>query len=209
MGARIKWTPIGESGTEYVDFSDFGIQRFAGGERTDAERTITPAGFGVVLWHDSWYEYELHVDAIHRITDTATWHQLQSFLAHASAGAAFSFAGESTDDYAAVLTAGAARGTNDIVVADTSGVSSGDSLVLEHALDPRRITVSVTVVTSATELLVTPALHHSLPAGSSVTHWEYFETCRANSKDVKLTERDAGLGANLWDFRIRFRTLRG
>lgn len=207
-GARIVWTPLGETGTEYVDLTTFGLQRLAGGEESDAELTPTPAGRAVVLWHDSWEAYEVHVDGIHRTEDSLAFLQLHSFLAHARAGAAFEFRIDNAKTYSATLTANAARGATTLTVASTTGLSSGDTIQLEHVSDPRRQMTTISGTPTGTTFSISPALHHALPIGSKVQHFQYLKFCRVLGGDVTFTERDAGLGAHLWDFRARFRTFR-
>lgn len=207
-GSKIVWTPIGESGTENVDLTNLGLQRLAGGVETDAERTITPAGRAVVLFHDVWSTYEVHVDGIHRTDDAQAWLQLQSFLAHAGSGAEFTLQVDSAKTYSSTLSAGAARGATTLSVASATGLAAGDTVVIEHATDPRRQSTSISGPPAPTSFTISPALHHAQPAGSAVRHFQFLEHCRCRPGEIALAERDAGLGVHLWDFRMRFRTFR-
>lgn len=209
MGAsKIVWTPIGEAGTESITLTNLGLQRLAGGTETDAERTVTPSGRAVVLFHDIWSAYEMHVDGIHRTEDSLVWLQMQSFLAHAQVGAAFTVQVDSAKTYKGTTTVGAARGATSLSVGSTSGLAAGDTVVIEHATDPRRQSTSVSGPPAPTSFTISPALHHAMPIGSSVKHFQFLEFCRCRSGEIAFEERDAGLGVNLWDFRMRFRTFR-
>lgn len=208
-GCKIVWTPIGESATESIDFAAFGLQRLAGGVRTDAARQDTPAGRAVVVFHDVWSYYELHVDGISRSEDGATWLALQSFLAHAQASAEFAVQVDSAKTYNSTLTVGIVRGNTSCTVGSTTGLSAGDTIVLEHPTDPRRQMTTISGPPTPTTFTISPGAIMAFPNGSAVRHFQYMPRCRALEGEILFVERDAGLGANLWDLRLRFRTFRG
>lgn len=206
MGATITWIPFGASTAKTLDFAPWGIQRLSGGHEADREVVHTPAGRAVVQWIDSWDTYELHVDAIHRIDD-ANWIVFENLLPFLVAYGEFSFAADSNKDSETTLSAGAAEAASSISVVSTSGFSAGDTIMIEHVTDARQIMTAISGPPGGGTMNISPLLYSPMPTGSKVRHFQYFPKCRAEA--ASFTERDAGLGANLWDFRVRFRTFRG
>ncbi len=209
MGARITWAPIGETATQYVDLSDYGLQRLASNTRSNAKLVVAPSGYAATIYHDIWTEFELHVDGIDKASDGATWRMLQIFCCHAEVSQEFEFAVESSKTYSNQLNGSHANGSTVLTVDSTTGLSSGDTIWVEHLTDPRRMSCALTGPPTSTQFNITPALVMDFVDNSPVYHFQYHEKCRAKAGAVKFTERDAGLGANLWDFRMKFRSYRG
>lgn len=205
--AQIRWKPFGAVSTQTIDFASFGLQRMQGGHESDRELTPTPAGRAVVIWHDSFDRYEIHCDAIHRIDNSLQFLQLNSFLPYAQAGGEFEFRGDGAKASATTLSTNAAEAATSLTVVSASGISAGDTIVVEHATDPRSQLTMVTGPPSGGTFNISPFLYSAMPSGSAVRHFQFFARCRADA--ASFVERDAGLGAHLWDFRMRFRTFRG
>lgn len=211
---QFKWTPKGEASTESLDLDLYGargLQQLRGWRQTDERASVSSGGVAVTLVHDAWWEYELKLDAINRQNNALIFQRLSSFTAHVLAGGLFAFSIDSAKTLSTLLNGAVVKGATTIVVDDDAGVAIGDDLFLEDATDPTRWQIYRTTGTGGSNSWNSShGTSFGFPDNTPVFAFEHFPTCRANGRNpVRLFERAAGKGADLWDFRLRFRTVRG
>jgi hypothetical protein len=140
-------------------------------------------------------------------TDLDFYARLWQFVAHAKAGGEFSFAVDSAKDSSTTLSAQAAAGATSLSLTSTAGMSVGDVLYIEHLTDKSKWEKNViNAIPGAVTL--EQAVVETYPASSIVRHHEYFPTCVIGDPYGMLLEKQAGQGANRYDFAFSFTAVR-
>ena len=211
----LAWVPRGEAGELEANLSDAygprGLQVFRGGGQQAARRSVSAGGAVVTLTEDHYFEYDVQLEGISIVDHLELWQELTGFMSHAQAGGEFKFKLDGAEARDHTTSAAAAAGATVLELVTAAGWIAGDKVYIEDVDDPTKWQVSTvgSKQTSPPELQgMAPPLFYSYGLGSVVRSWEYFPKCVAQDGDPTLEEREAGRGANLWDFRLRFRTVR-
>ena len=172
----------------------------------DTSQSISVGGKAVSVVHDAWHEYDVEVRALN-ISDDSQHSRISAWLSHAQGGGEFGFVVNSDEDEASTLSGVEVAGQTVLSVTDTTGFAAADWVYLEDADDPTVFQrVKILTVDSGVQVTIEEALDHSFASGSVFRHAENFPACVLLKHDFR--ERPGGKGANLWDLKFRFRTVR-
>lgn len=214
MNPTFVWTPRDESTAERltISSSEGGLTRLQSQFVTDRELSLSTGGSAVTIVRDSFFVYELEFTPFNKSSDPGTWQELSSFISHANAGGEFQYLSEGAttpiagrNDLDTTLSSAVVQNATSLTLASTTRLSAGDFIYIEDANDQTKWEIRE-VDTVATPIVVAEGVSHSYASGSTVRHWENFPKCIA--LDIEWQERRAGQGANLWDFAMKFRTVR-
>lgn len=215
MAAIITWTPRNGAILVTLDLGDlaYGLET-RGFIRTTGTMSVSVGRKEKVTALDSAFMFDLRLTGIDHDANPATddypFETLTSFLSHAEAGGTFSFARDSTKNYATTLavalSAVTGTSTTNVDVATTTGFAVGDIVYLEHVTDKTRWEVHRISALSTDFNLGTPATI-DYPIGSIFRHWEYLPSCSATG--IVFEERQAGRGVGLWDLKMVIESTRG
>jgi hypothetical protein len=209
----ISWIPRGASTTQSLSCSAIAhsFSLLEGGVSVDRAQAFTKGGKTTAVVHDAWHQYTVEMEGFgpEKSSNYASWFSwLTSWWSHASAGGTFSFALNSDKAAATTCTGSVAETATSLTAVSTSGFAANDWVFLESATDPtcncrRRVTsISGGTVSFAT------TIGQPLPTGSVLRHSEYFPSVVCLDDDAPFKERRGGKGANLWDLKMKIRTVR-
>ncbi len=213
MNPELAWKPLNKVEEVVLDLdTELGLERLAPRTQSDERTILTSAGGAFAVATDIWREYDVRIPAIDPDVTPEVWAGLHSFGHHALHGGTFRFTADADRAVDTTLSSAALAGatTLDLPTAAEDAIAAGDYLIVHDAAD-FRITEVVKVAAVAADVELSWGLLMAHATASVVRHREHLPLCRLNlpsSRSLSFAERDAGRGVNLWDFRMRFRTLR-
>jgi len=196
-----------------LDFSDVTsaappFEEFRGEPVRIGSTQVSHSGQAVSVFHSQITVYSVRfIPLTLPGTDLDFYARLWQFIAHAKAGGQFSFAVDSAKDSATTLSAQAAAGATSLTVVATTGMSVGDVLYIEHLTDTSKWEKNV-INALPGAITLEQAVVETYPASSIVRHHEYFPTCVITDPSGMLLEKQAGQGANRYDFAFSFAAVR-
>jgi hypothetical protein len=186
------------------------VSKWAGGPSGNRKLSFTQGGKSAAVIHDVFEEYDVEIPGIRPSASTAyrTFYAgLMSWWEHALAGGVFAFTLDSAQSSATTLSGALAYTDTSCSVASTAGMAANDWLYFEDADDPTRWTRrKINAVASGITLL--DSIGRPFVSGSVVRHAWYLPQAVCLDDGMPLIEREGGKGADMWDFKAKFRTVR-
>ena len=211
MGApRISWTPKGEGTASTTTLSEIaGLQAFRGETTSDRQTQFSKGGKYISISYDAWCEHEVRIEGVDRVNHPIDWHKIAALVAHVQQGGEFEFARDVDRIANTTLSVPLTKGDT-VVVCDTSDMVAGETLLVEDLDDVlRRDFWRIASVDTGAQITLSYGTVIGFIDGSPIRSADFFPKCVGTARRaVQWDERDAGGGAYLWDFRLRFRTVR-
>jgi len=209
--SRISFDPPG--GTVNIDFEGFPIL-LSGLATDDGFARFSRGGVHQLVKHDTWQEYDVMFPAISRPADPARWAQLTAWISWVYRGNVFELLLDGTKNLDTTLDGAIAAGATVITCSDdTANAALDDWIFLEDALDVSVFewvqVLSNTGASKGITLNANTPVVFAYPDNSIVRQEVRLGNCvLIRDRPTPLVERSGGRGANVWDLRFRFRTVR-
>jgi hypothetical protein len=204
--SRITYTPSGEVNPVAIDFRYRGFSKLSGGTEGQGALHVSRSGVAYRQLWDTFQRFDVELNALRPTSAPDLFEALSAWWSHCLAGGEFAFALDADQAASTTLASSAAQGAVALAVVSGAGIAGGDWVWIEQT--PAKFQKArVRSVASNTVTLYEP-LPRGYASGSIVRHAEYWPTCVVLDAADPLVERDAERGANVWDLRFSFRTVR-
>jgi hypothetical protein len=208
MGSpAFKWTPKGEASVQTLTFP-WGLQMLQGLRDADVVRSVSKGGVAVSVVWDTFAYYDLEFRGFGPVNQAAFFAGLTSWWSHAGAGGIFQFLMDGTKTADTTTSATMTQGATTFSVNSTATMATGDWIHIEDVTDQSKWERRSITNISGSTLTVNTGVTYGFGRGATVRHVENLVRCIAIDKEAPFVEREAGRGPNLWDLRLKFRTVR-
>ena len=187
------------------------LTRLSGGPRSDAHTSVSVGGKHVTVQNDNYFEYDIEFKAlsfpVSGAADAPSLRSLWGFISYATRGGEFEMRMDEDIIWSTTLSAPVGVADTAASLSSTSGITAGEWFFLEDINDSSKWEKNRVDSVTATGIQLATVFVWNYATSSVIRYHEYFPACILVG-DVKFEERPAGQGANLYDLRFKFRTVR-